>query len=198
MSLPDDIEVLQYFNEKVDKLASLSFTRFVTDNAISTPNLLSDVRLFLDESVPNDESIDAFVLTLRLFVQNNEPISLSNVTRLYQTFPVTEEVKALVTDCHDEFNRHLDSYSHLGTEGKRLVQREIFDVFLYGGLAHGRDKAKRARFKRWQAEPRRFAYLKALFVMLLMDCLEVLFWLRNHNRQTLDDLAQASVGPRGV
>ena len=192
MSLEDDLETLHYFNEKVDKLSSLSFTKFVTENAISTPNLLTDAKLFLDEAVPSDESGDAFVLTLRLFLVNNEPISINNMAALYQTLPVPEETKALVKDCRDELKRHLDSYSHLGIEGKRLRQREILYVFLYGGLAHGNDKVKRHTFQRWQADPRRFAYLKALFVMLMMDCLEAIFWLRNCNLQTLESLGADS------
>jgi hypothetical protein len=195
VTLQDDIETLRYFNEKVDKLANLSFTRFVTENAISTPDLLVDAQLFLDKSVPSDESIDAFVLTLRLFLVNNEPISIGNVAKLYERLPVSDEKKALVQDCRDEFNRHLNSYSHLGIEGKRLLQSEIFYVFLYGGLAHGNDRTRRATFQRWRSDPRRFAYLKALFVMLLMDCLEVLFWLRHCNTQTLEELATNPPNP---
>ena len=195
MELSEALATLRYFNDKVNHLATLQFTKYVTEHTISTPSLLAGER-FIEEAVePGQEAIEAFVLTLRFFIQDNEPISIRNLAALYDQLPVSEEARALVRGTRDQLTVALDSYSPLGIEGRRLRYGEIFDTFLYGWLAHGRDKQERETASRWRAEPRRFAYLRTLFIMSLMDYIETLYWFRAFNEQTLAELSQLSAMP---
>jgi hypothetical protein len=182
------IETLEYFNEQVGRLAALSFTKYLTEHSISTPNLLEGQDFSIDSAEPNLEATEAFVLTLRFFVQDNEPISIRNIARLYESLPVSDEIKALVQEVRSNLLHRLESFTPLALEGQRLRYSEIFDTLLNGWLAHGRDKAKREKATRWKAHPRRFAYVRALFIMTLMDYVETLYWLRDFNEDAMAEL----------
>ena len=82
------IKSLLLFNEKADKLERLSFieTIFKYDSGASiTINKRDDglYDLIQERRGPLEEAIDAFVLTMRFFIQDNEPISFRNLTKLY-------------------------------------------------------------------------------------------------------------------
>lgn len=175
----DALSTLDYFDAKISRLEELSFTKFVTSASLVTPPLNEDALEYLRRETPDDESIDAFILTMRLFIQNNEPISIANIDALLQSLPIPEEIKELSRNARADLNALLDSYTPLGLKGERLTYRRVFDVFFYGWLAHGSNEQKRAEYLAWRSEPRTYGWTKVLFLMTLSDKLEYLFWLRN-------------------
>ncbi len=188
MNLSQATATLEFFNEKADKLAGLSFTNHLRTTNLTVSVEYHDGGLFLTDSAPPDEAIDAFVLTLRFFVQDNERISINRIGLLYESLDVDEQIKRLFREGRQSINKRLDSPSMFLVNDESLTHREIFDVFLYGGLAHGND-VKRARFREWQAGREIFALLRILFLSILGDLLEFIFWLRGFNAATLKILA---------
>lgn len=172
------LKTLDYFDAKVERLSELRFTKFVTTASLVTPPLDEDPFEYLRRETPDDESIDAFVLTMRLFVQNNEPISIRNIDALLQTLPISDELKAHSAEARADLNAVLDSYTPLRVKGEHLTYRRVFDVYFYGWLAHGGNEAKREEYMAWRAVPRIYGWTKVLFLMTLADTLEYLFWLR--------------------
>lgn len=128
-------EILKIFNEKAARLLSLSFF----SKALDSGAIISFQKSTGWDSVfvgPDEESIEALVLTLRLFMQDNEPISLKNVRGLY----TTHFRPALATDFADHcarLNASLNALSGLSIEDtRRLTYRDVLEIFVYGSYAH--------------------------------------------------------------
>ena len=135
-------ETLRLFNEKVDRLLSLSFFAKASDSRA----IVEFTRNAGWDSVfvgPDEESIEALVLTLRLFMQDNEPLSLRNMRSLY----AARLPKGLGLDFVDHctrFNVSLDSDSMLSIEdGRQLTHRDILEIFVYGAYAHTNPQRRR-------------------------------------------------------
>ena len=82
------VAALDLFNEKARKLEGLSFTRILASQKTGvTLSWKEGDPVTIERSGPDDEAIDAFVLTLRFFIQDNESTSLRNLANLYAGLP---------------------------------------------------------------------------------------------------------------
>ncbi len=132
----DDIEAIKLFNEKAQKLSSSSFVGKMVAGE-------SSVRISAKKGEPVKvqakslgESTDAFVLTLRMFMQDNDRISIHNMSELYERLPVPEQKKQTFKDLRKHLNDTLDEPSMIQMNKKRFTKRELFETMLYGDLAH--------------------------------------------------------------
>jgi hypothetical protein len=125
-----------------------------------------------------DEAIDAFVLTLRFFVMNNEPTSIANIEKLFVGLPIDARRIEAVKDSRATFNAHLDPPSNIAVKGERLIRRDIFEVFLWGGLAHS-NVEKKEIYDSWMARADLAAAVSAEFSALLVETLQTINWFRN-------------------
>jgi hypothetical protein len=128
--------MLALFNEKVERLASLSFF----EKARGGGAIVEFRRDAGWDSVfvgPEEESIEALVLTLRLFMQNNDGLSLRNMRNLYVSLRVSAELVADFSLQCEQLNRFLDSATNLSIkEGCQLTHRDVLEIFVYGTYAH--------------------------------------------------------------
>lgn len=135
-------ETLRLFNEKVERLLSLSFFA----KALDSGAIVEFTRNGGWDTVfvgPDEESIEALVLTLRLFMQDNEPISLRNMRSLYAAHLPEGLGRDFVDHCR-RFNVSLDSASMLSIEeGRQLTYRDILEIFVYGTYAHTNPQRRR-------------------------------------------------------
>ena len=179
-------DLLRLFNEKVTKLDRLRFTQSVREKKVGfTINIKDDGGV--EVHGPTEDEIDAFVLTLRFFVQDNEAISIRNVGELYASLPVSEELKRNFANSRASVNAALDGHANLILLDEHLTYRRVFEVFLYGGLAHA-NPTKRAEFDSWAKEEVTFAFLKTTFIKAVIELLRFLLWARHHNEKTLEAL----------
>lgn len=102
--------------------------------------------------VPDSENIDAIALTLRFFMQDNEPCSLSNLSKIYERLPINIEIKEKFSQARTSLNTYLDSQSLIKYifNFTSLTNREILNTFMYGGLAHSQHKK---RYNEWMRSP---------------------------------------------
>jgi uncharacterized protein YozE (UPF0346 family) len=88
----------------------------------------------------DDESIDAFLLTLRFFVQNNEASSFQNLAEVYEETSFPHELCARFTEQRRSLNDFLDAHGAIGVPTADgpwpLTRRDIFHAFLWGERAH--------------------------------------------------------------
>lgn len=142
MNLQGSEETLRLFNEKVDRLLSLSFFAKAMDSGA----IVEFTRSAGWDSVfvgPDEESVEALVLTLRLFIQDNESISLRNMRSLYAAH-LPEALRIDFVDHCTRFNESLDSDSMLSIEeGRQLTHRDILEIFVYGAYAHTNPERRR-------------------------------------------------------
>jgi hypothetical protein len=172
----EPLETLKYFNEKAETLKKYKrLMESVPERKIEfkkSPETLGKVEVTVEG--PDDESIAACVLTIRFFLQNNEPISFCNMEAVYDKLATSQENKNNFKQIRDKLNNYLDSDSPFVmsannanpewilasdmnerfTEllnvsldsGNKLTNREILDRFVYGEFAHG-NKDKKEKLK---------------------------------------------------
>ena len=92
MDVKSAADTLLLFNDKTDKLENLSFTKELGNSGVTISGKLGQ-SVQAQRHGPDDESIDAFVLTMRFFVQDNE----ITVVALKETIWLMAEIDKLIT-----------------------------------------------------------------------------------------------------
>ncbi|MDP8939252.1 MAG: hypothetical protein M3N10_02990 [Actinomycetota bacterium] len=186
------LSALRLFNEKADKLERLSFTKKI----ISEPSGFrlaanSEGGITASRHGPDDESIDAFVFTLRFFVQDNENSSFRNMAKMYDKLHasglLSEAVAGKFSQIRGATNDYLSGETFIQHNDNRLTRRQIFDVFMWGGLAHA-NKSKKAVFDQWRQVPYFFPLVENEFVHTLVTLLGAIFRMRHVNGMALKEL----------
>ena len=130
------VKTLELFNEKADQLLSSEFFK----QASVGGSIVEFNRESGWDSIhvgPDDESTRALVLTLRLFMQDRDGISVRKMAGLYSSLPVSAVVKQEFAAHRSQLNAFLDSESHLAIAEERLLSyRDILLIFVYGEYAH--------------------------------------------------------------
>lgn len=149
------IETIELFNEKANRLVHSRFWQHITTKGLrlrlsshGKPNL----------AAPDNDATQAFILTLRMFIQNNEPISLHNVCQLLEASShLDDQKKKELREAHNRLNQYLDSPAMCQFK-KGRPRRAILEFFIYGDLAHTNAR-KRQDFKEAQSQPwRKYCY----------------------------------------
>jgi hypothetical protein len=190
------IYALRTFNEKADKLESSQFVSVLESGPLSY-----HVKVDSHEGVgtawrtgPHGESIDAFVVTLRQYLQKNDAISFWNIAQHYDELRDSGLVPAgLANDfskARDRLNQFLDSempMMPITFNERRLTRRYIFDVFVNGAIAHP-EMGKRDIYDQWCEVPFFFPMVENEFVSTMGGVLSLVFYVRNINARALEIL----------
>ena len=144
------IKTLELFNEKAEKLARLSFieTIFKYNSGVSIKISKREDGLYdliQERRGPLEEAIDAFVLTIRFFIQNNEPISFRGIAEIYDIAPIEKKLKEEFISLRNQIKAYLDSNSEfvMAINEETLNHRKILDIVIYGGLSHANIEKKK-------------------------------------------------------
>jgi hypothetical protein len=143
------LSTLAVFNEQAEKLTSLRFLErvrtgvgdYLLEGQVGSP---VEVVGYLAEV----DDLDAFVATFRMFIQNNEAISIGSIDQLYQNLPELAPFAARVRRIREVVNRYLDANSTIVWQKTQITRRRILEVFVCGAIAHT-NREKRAEHKRW-------------------------------------------------
>jgi hypothetical protein len=141
------VAALRLFDEKASKLEASTLSRI-----LSTTGLAVSMRLgghtegVLDTGELSPEHVDAFVLTARFFVQDNEASSFRNLAEIYSSLPLGDPLRSRFENVRASLNASLDATT-IGLPGA-LSYRRIFDTVMCGGLAHAKE-AKHEEYLRW-------------------------------------------------
>ena len=181
-------KALYLFNEKAEKLHSNAFTRSVLESSPSVNFAASvDKPLTTELSVPDQDAIDGFVLTMRFFCQDRDGISLRKMAEVYSCEAMPEEIKERYHDAHVRFNGYLDQPTGVQIDGQAITNREVWNVFLYGELAHA-DPEKKTVYDRWMSMGPVAGFLRFRFNSILIEWLNITGYVRNLNLIVLDDI----------
>jgi hypothetical protein len=185
----DSIEALYLFNEKAEKLKRCSFTRSVSEKRVITISYKEDGSLGVERKGPDEESIDAFVLTYRFFCQDNEGSSFRNMEVIYNSLPISQQRKDLFKGARDQFNTWLDCDPSIKIDNLTITNREILDIFIYGGLAHA-NKRKKAIFDQWMSDPFLSQFMANEFVSILKKVMDFIIFVQNLNDEVIRELRE--------
>lgn len=192
------LRALRLFNEKADELEESLFTkRILTERSgveINAHQVESGMALRATRFGPDKESIKAFVLTFRFFVQDNEPSSFRNMAGFYNDpdLPFNPWTRRRFNSARDAVNADLDAHSFAQVNNQRLTNREIFEVFLWGGLAHAyAKKGRKETYDMWKAVPGFFQLMENDFVYTLARILNAIFYIRELSKEAISELEAA-------
>ncbi len=187
----DDRRILAIFNEKVEKLDRYSFTKHIRESSIGfAVDGDPEGGYTFQLHGPNEEAVDAFALTLRMFLQNNDVCSIGRLGALYERIPVSELLKQQFADARSQLNSFLDRASSIELQGERLTNRLILDTILYGLLSHTSVKG-RAIVDEWAGDPVRFKLIYMEFLSIVSEILHFVLWTHEHNLLALSELGSA-------
>lgn len=186
--LNDHLAALRLFNEKSGKLKRCSFTRLVFEHesSISFSAKINEA-IKTQRTGPAEESIDAFSLTFRFFIQDNEKMSFRNLTTIYNDLPISQLQKESFTNARTELNNFLASFCPISVNNERLSNRHILEVFMYGGLSHANGK-KKVLYDAWMANPLLSQFLQNEFVVILGNVMKVIAYVQDLNSAVIKEL----------
>jgi len=190
MSIEEQIKVLKFFNEKATKLENGSFTKIILHESTGVKISYSKTDQPLIEILregPGDESIDAFALTFRFFIQDNEKSSFRNMAKLYEQLPISQESKIEFNEARKELNDALDSKAPINVDGIFLTYRHIVDIFIYGGLSHANEK-KKEEYDIWMLNPFSNHLVTNEFIYVLSYVISLIFYIRDLNNRVMAEL----------
>ncbi len=111
-----EIGRLRLFNLKVEKLCRSRFVAYMHEHGgtnvrvSGTRRDAGDFEMTVEREGPDEEMIDAVVLTLRMFIQKGEPISLRKIAKAYDSLPVSESLKERFDEARRNVNELLNAY----------------------------------------------------------------------------------------
>jgi len=180
-------QILELFVEKADLLETRSFVKHVTEHGITLNlRMTQDEPTILNQNLPDDEALAALMVTFRMFIQDNDSISLRNLGKLMDDPGLSGNWKAQVKDVRDQNNVHLNNFPPIAVdyEGVRPTSRELLEVFVYGDLAHTSQK-KRQQFLTWKSNPFFFQVLQYSFHEIVVSLLEAIHYIAHMTRREL-------------
>jgi len=149
-TIDDIIKALELFNEKTEKLNRLSFIKTVLEHNTGVTisfNKKEDGswEITQERRGPLEEAIDAFVLTFRFFIQDNEKSSFRNLNDYYNEPAIDESLRKEFQTIRNKINRFLEGNSGmaLNYNNETLNHRKIMDLMVYGALSHANPEKKK-------------------------------------------------------
>ena len=187
MRLVSTIEALKLFNEKAQRLRDSRFIEILKNSGTTAISLQyrKDEGVQIESTLPDTDSIDAFVLNIRFFIQNNEKSSFENISKIYDELNIENKYKVQVEEARKELNSYLDSESHININNKKITRRNIFDTYIYGGLAHANPQKKKI-YDEWMKEPMLSQFLNFEFVNILTDFIRIINYIASINLEVIN------------
>jgi hypothetical protein len=133
-------ERLQHFINKADEVYQSRFAKEVQQPISVSVNFnVAEGFATSNRTGPDEEAMKSALLTLRFFCQDNEPISLRNMSGFISGLSVSQKHKDDFAAIRNEFNSYLDrphGPPQFQIGGHVVTNREIFEAFMYGKYAH--------------------------------------------------------------
>jgi hypothetical protein len=176
----DKTRALKLFNEKAERLYNSRFVNFLKEKKKLSfqISVKKGEKVETTRSLPDQDAVDAFVLTFRFFIQNNERCSFGNLNEVYQKLPFSEELKNKYFDTRKKINQYLDTKTSINIYGETPTRRKLLDIFIYGGLAHVNPKKEKI-YGKWKQSP---------FCIILDYLLRVILYVADINEEAIIEL----------
>ena len=187
MTINDQIRILERFNEKVDRLKQREFAEESKGGGA-----IVEWRKGLGwdgfHIGPSEKTVEATVLTLRFFLQNNERTSLSNLDKLYSNLNIEPQLHTQFLEVRKQISSYLDTPSNLSiSEAGPMTHRQILDLFINGDLAHANNPTTEANY-RSLSQTAFFPFFQDDFTKTVRLLLSALNEIRQINCVALDQL----------
>ena len=164
MNRNEAINALRLFIEKASKLVDSGFVKSLENSGLTLSGGAGKP-LKVTRLGPNQQEIDAFVLTFRFFIQGKDRISPKEFKAVFHSEFTTQEERTTFDKVRAELDEFLHGPSALDDGGK-ITREELMHAFIYGGLAHA-NVSKKERYDKWMANPSFAGLIENEFVLIL-------------------------------
>lgn len=181
------IQALSLFNERVERLARSALAK-----RMASPHYTLDYkkmmrREWISADGLTEDAVDAFVLNVRLLVQDQDGFSIRRLAEdVYDQDSVPADMRSRFAEQRRKWREHVELPSvckHFG-EDRNFTNGELFKVLMYGGLVH----ANRDKVDLFYALTNQGAYSSlvcASFLVSLRMFLDVVRAIRDINAELL-------------
>jgi len=190
MTISEDLKALELFNQKAEVLKNSRFMKFLLEKGSGlTMSQQEDLSFEIEPKWPDWDAINAFVLTFRFFIQDNEKSSFRNMAETYDGLPISQEKKELFKDARRQLNQLLDSPCPIVINGQAPTYDQIMRIIIYGQLAH-RDEKKKATYDQWMSHPLLDPLLTNEFISILGHAMSIIAYVQKLNEEVIEELSQ--------
>jgi len=197
-SAKDDLGVLRLFNEKVARLERSGLAKRYKKAIPNVVAKFDDVKFEKVDGasltfvgrvrawVPDfdEDEVDSFVLTYRMFTQRNDRISLPSLAAIYQNGWIPDEARERFNDARSQLNQYLDSAATARMGVQDIPIRSLLNVVIYGGLAHT-NKDKHRIYRAWMQDSGMSGFLWAEFLAALKEMMRYFGYFKKLNEAVL-------------
>jgi hypothetical protein len=174
-------DTISTFGEKVDRLERSSLWRFMTSGGWKVSWDFQVNRPGAEAKMPDLESLEAYILNLRFFIQDNERTSLRNMASLYRKECKLPQYLQQFGEIQEAINRELGRETWFKFNDQTITYGKLLEGMVYSRFAHANKKGHEL-LQQMAAHP--FGYMLAMDEFL--RCLGVLHvglvLVRNLNR----------------
>jgi hypothetical protein len=189
------IELLKLFIERVDKLRNSSYVRAIHETPLKltiSGNMAEKTLLFKNTDV-NPEHVDAFLFTLRLFIQEKDSISVEKMGSMIGSLEVSKEPKVRFFKQKEFLDKFLSEQSMMRIDDDLPTNNDVLRTVLYGFRGHLKtEEPKYRRYKEWSSNPIALSIIEFTFNSVLITYIEALTVMAGNCRIMLDELLVAS------
>jgi len=177
---------LKLFLQKADRVARSNYLQKIIkqDGTRLSFSWSKGVGGGFSNNFPEEEAVDALMLTVRMFVQNNDQVSFASLAKLIDDVGISDGWKERFNDVRKKLNEFLDGNSILNLDGKIYTHMEVFEVFLYGHLAH-LNRTKVNLYNKWSKNPLGFPMIENEFHLTVTTLLNAVSYLAYFTRLEL-------------
>jgi hypothetical protein len=178
------ISTLKLFNEKASKLAGSNFLkRAASGQAVRFKEGLG-WPIEVVEDGPDQENIDAFVLTFRFFIQNNELCSFANLAKAYESASISDVHRTAFQIVRENLNSQLDGRCVVVEAHGIDTKRKVMKIFIFGGLSHA-NKGLKHVYDKWINDDRLRPLILLEFVLILRTFWAAIDFVAGLNEEVL-------------
>jgi hypothetical protein len=186
LSIPEALRRLRLFNEMSEKLQRRTFLNRAFSEGAGVTAHFEPGRFRVEKHGADEESTAAFLLTLRMFLQEKDGIELEQIERLYASLDLPEQQKQGVSDAMKTVNEFLDGPTEIALNGNAITNRMVLETYLYGDHAHA-NADKRVALQVWKSGPLSLI-LESQFEYVVGELLRCISWLANMNENAIRTL----------
>src|SRR5208282_874155 len=133
-------EPFSTFKEKVARLEESSLKQFMTAVGWKASWDFENNRPGDEARMPELESLEAYILNLRFFIQDNEPTSLRNLAALYSNECRDQRYLERFTEIRNAINRELNRELWFRFNDQKMTYRQLLEGMIYSRFAHASKK----------------------------------------------------------
>jgi len=174
------ITALQLIVEKANKLRRFNFEQHDKDTGFRfSIDFEEGERYTITFDLPEEKERDAFILTFRLFFQDNELISFPKINSLSQDPDLSTSWKESMSNIRSNYFGYINGHSRQTVElfEGQPSREEMLRIGLYGGLAHANDPGKIQQYEEWANDNIKASVFEQEFSRILVTILGFIYQL---------------------